>query len=139
MVLSKLLSVFLKPRSGRYLDPVRIYPSDIGCGTSPFDAMFLIKQPEGDESIGLRVDYRLPKGCVKHHVLLRTHSGSGDLLAGIWLEAGRLKMNDVYCLMNSIDEDILRRGSLRFIFSDGKWPVCDNRQFDIYLSDFEVT
>lgn len=136
MTFWKAISFFLKPRSGNYLDPVRVTPGLIASNQCPFIDVSLIPQPDRDGCLGLRVDYRLPKGCGSHHAQLHIKNGQGLLNTMLWLEVGGVQDQGNFYLINNLDESLVRNSIFLFRFSDDRWPVCTYSAYEIHLAEF---
>lgn len=137
-MLYTLLSLFLKPKSGVYHDTTIVAPADVGADGVPIKNVFLIKQPNSDETIGLRIEYKIPKGCKSHHAQFVTLDSQGNRSTLLWLRAGEIEHKGTFYMMNRIDKSLVKTGMLLFLFGDKKYPTCNYYSYEIHLRDFEV-
>ncbi|WP_237060857.1 hypothetical protein [Microbulbifer sediminum] len=114
-------------------------PEHVGKADCPFSNVFLLSQPGSSQAVAVRFDYRLPKNCVAHHAQFRLTNSEGSSGTILWLETAQASNNGVRYMMNTLDASLIENGLFLFQFSDGRWPVCTNQQYEVYLRDYPIT
>jgi len=135
----KLISLFFEPSHSKYHEAITITSDNLNDNEIPISKILLLKQPGDPDTIGIHIEYQLPKYCVSHSAKLNTRNKNGQVTTNLWLEASQVKNKNTLYFVHNIDNLLHETGEITFIFNDGRLPTSNTYQYRIILNEYEIT
>ncbi|MBU2863764.1 hypothetical protein KO489_07940 [Reinekea forsetii] len=137
-MIRQTIAKFIKPKNSQYHPVVKVGFSEVQTATTFIKAVYIVSQPNSYHDLALRIDYELPKYCLKHRVQFKLISGDTELISNS-LSVGEIRSGKMHYLMNSIHRSIAPQVKLLFHLSDEKYPTANIYTFELQVGEFPIT
>ena len=138
-IIWKLLSLIFEPSNSKYHQEVLVTKSNIANKDIPLSKILLIEQPDDSETIGIHIEYKLPKYSLSHTAQFQTINEKGETTTLLYLEAEQIKNKNTIYFIHNINNILHKTGEIVFMFSDGHLPTSNTYQYRVILNQYEIT